>query len=217
MGMAQGHRMFAALWDRASRHEGPEQRAVRARIAGGVRGRTLELGVGVGSNWPFLPGDVDYTGIEPDRYMLDRARRHAAEQGRHVELHEAAAEQLPFPDAAFDTVLVTLTLCTVDDVPRALAEARRVLKPDGELRFWEHVRPRGRVRGRLFDIVMPAWRTMGGGCRLNRNTLAALTGAGFEISELREDRLGGIPFIDGVAVPAGHRGQPSEPALKRAN
>lgn len=198
--MARGHRWFAALWDRLSRHEGPQQRTARRDVAQGVRGRVLELGVGVGTNWRYLPDDVDYVGIDPDPYMIRRAQRHAKQQGREVELHQVAAEDLPFPDGSFDTVFTTLTLCTIEDVPQALAEVRRVLKPGGEFRFFEHVRPSGRKVGRVFDLVTPAWRRIGAGCRPNRDTAAAVASAGFEIRELRRERMGPLPVIRGVAV-----------------
>jgi len=88
--------------------------------------------------------------------MLARARRHAHAAGRPVELHRARAESLPFPAQSFHTVSVTLTLFSIDDLPKALAEVKRVLTPDGELRFWEHIRPRSGLWGRAMDLVSPA-------------------------------------------------------------
>jgi ubiquinone/menaquinone biosynthesis C-methylase UbiE len=202
--MALGHRWFAAFWDRASRHEGRQQRRSRRQVTQGVRGRVLELGVGVGTNWPYLPANVTYVGIDPDPYMIARARRNAKQEGRDVELHQVPAENLPFPDHSFDTVFTTLTFCTIDDVPKALAEVRRVLKPGGEFRFWEHVRPQGRIRGRVFDLVTPAWRRIGAGCRPNRDTVEAISGVGFEIRELRRAQMGPLPVIQGVAVSPEH-------------
>jgi len=154
----------------------------------------------VGTNWRYLPNDVDYVGIDPDPYMIARARRHARRQGREVELHQVPAEALPFPDDSFDAVFTTFTLCTIDDVPGALAEVRRVLKPGGEFRFFEHVRPSGRTLGRVFDVVTPAWRRIGAGCRPNRDTAAAIALAGFEIRKLRRERMGALPVIGGIAV-----------------
>lgn len=131
----QGHRLFAAVLDFSSRHESRGERAARRAVVSGVRGRVLEIGVGVGANWPFLPPGVTYTGIDPDPFMIERARRHASEGGLTLELVQVGAENMPFEDAAFDTVFTTLTFCTVADVPRALAEVRRVLRPGGEFRF----------------------------------------------------------------------------------
>ena len=73
----------------------------------------LEIGVGVGSNWIYLPEGNDYTGIDPDEYMLQRARRHASEQSRTFDLRPVGVEQLPFPDATFDMAFTTLTFCSV--------------------------------------------------------------------------------------------------------
>jgi ubiquinone/menaquinone biosynthesis C-methylase UbiE len=196
---ASGHRGFSAFWDFSTRHEGRGLKEIRQATASGARGRVLELGVGVGANWQYLPEGIAYVGIDPDAYMLERARRHAEERGAQFELHAAPAEALPFPDASFDTVLVTLTLCTVEDPARALAEAGRVLRPQGELRFAEHVRPGG-FGGRLADLVAPAWRRLAAGCHPNRDTEAAIRAAGFEVTSLRRERFNGLPTIVGAAT-----------------
>lgn len=145
--------------------------------------------------------------------MIARARRHAKELGREVELHQVAAEKLPFPDHSFETVFTTLTFCTIEDVPQALAEVRRVLKPGGEFRFWEHVRPRGRDGGRAFDLITPIWRRVGAGCYPNRDTAAAIARAGFDVGELERERMGPLPTIRGVAVPRAGSVAPSAPTL----
>ena len=175
---------------------------MRRTVAGGGRGRVLELGVGVGANWQFLPAGIAYSGIEPDPHMLRRAQRHAAESRLDVDLHLAAAEALPFADDTFDTVFTTLTLCSVEDLTGALAEVRRVLRPDGTFRFWEHVRPEGRVKARLADAITPAWKRIFAGCHPNRATVEAIQAAGFTMVELdggrRRRRF--VPFIIGVAT-----------------
>lgn len=204
-----GHRRFAAFWDWAVRHENTATHAARREVAGGAEGRVLELGVGVGANWQYLPEGIEYSGIEPDPFMVERARRHAAEIGRTYDLRLAAAEALPFDDATFDTVIATLTLCTVQDVERSLSEARRVLKPGGELRFAEHVRANGRAGGWLQDRFTPAWKRLGAGCHLNRATADAVRAAGFEITELRQWRQAIMPMITGVARAPGSAGNPA--------
>jgi ubiquinone/menaquinone biosynthesis C-methylase UbiE len=194
-----GHRIFAALWDFASRHESAAQRQLRQETAGRVHGRVLEIGVGVGANWRYLPAGIEYTGIEPDPFMLARARSHAASSGREMTLQQARAEELPFDDETFDTVLVTLTLCSVDDPSRALAEARRVLKPGGSLVFLEHVRPAGRFTGRLADGVTPLWRRAFAGCHPNRLTEKEIVGARFELDAIKRQRCDGLPMVSGAA------------------
>lgn len=198
-----GHRLFAAMLDYTSRHESRSERRARMAVVSGVRGRVLEIGVGVGANWAFLPPGISYAGIDPDPYMMARARRHAAERGLELDLHQVGAEDLPFDDHSFDTVLTTLTFCTVADVPRALAEVRRVLRPGGEFRFWEHVRPERRAKGRVFDAITPAWQVVGAGCHPNRRTAEAITGAGFTIRELTPGSLGPLPTVRGVATVEG--------------
>ena len=200
MSRNRGHPVFAAFLDYESRHPNRSSREAREAIAGGARGRVLEIGVGVGANWPFLPRDIAYVGIEPDPHVLARAVRHAAEQCLEPELHQVGAEALPFGDGEFDTVISTLTFCTVGDVPAALREVQRVLKPGGEFRFWEHVRPAGRFAGRAADAITPVWRLAGAGCEPNRRTLAAITTAGFTVTELVRARVSGLPTIRGVAV-----------------
>ncbi|MBA4182113.1 MAG: SAM-dependent methyltransferase [Anaerolinea sp.] len=199
MAKFRGHRGFAALWDWMTRHESRSEREMRKLAGSRVSGRVLELGVGVGANWDYLPEGVQYTGIEPDPYMVRRARERMAARGRDMALHQSRAEELPFADETFDTVLVTLALCTVQDPGKALAEVRRVLAPGGTLVFAEHVRPAGRVWGRLADGVTPAWSRVAAGCHPNRQTEAAITRAGLAIETISKRRVGGLPMIAGIA------------------
>src|SRR3970040_126609 len=163
MARPAGHRTFAAVWDWASKHEPAREKKARRRTLSGVHGDVLELGVGVGTNGGYLPEGVNYVAIEPDPYMIERAQRHASEQGREVDIRQAPAEELPFADDSFDTVVTTLTLCSVQDLQSSCADGRLVLRPGGEFRFWEHVRPEGRVSGKLADLMTPAWRGIGAG------------------------------------------------------
>ncbi len=195
-----GHRAFAAFWQWQTGHEGAAERALRRDVVSQATGRVLELGVGVGTNWEHLPDGIEYVGIEPDPYMLDRARKHAAQLGRNFTLELVVAEDLPFEPASFDTILVTLTLCTVTDQALSLSEALRVLKPGGKLLFLEHVRPEGRVKSRLFGAITPLWRRVGGGCHPNRRTLESIRAAGFEVAELRQLQMKGLPIVVGTAL-----------------
>lgn len=106
-----------------------------------ARGRALEVAIGTGRNIPLYPDGVDLVGVDLSPRMLDIARKRATDAGRTVELCEGNAQQLPFPDASFDTVVCTLGLCTVPDVDVAVGEMRRVLRPDGTLLLLDHVRP----------------------------------------------------------------------------
>lgn len=199
-GSFAGHRVFAAFWEFSARHESPRERAMRRFLASEARGRVLEIGVGVGTNWDFLPREIDYVGIEPDPFMRARAIRHASEAGRTVDLVDARAEALPFANEQFDSVLCTLTLCSVGLPSRALSEAYRVLRPGGQLLFFEHVRPTGRVGGALADAATPLWKRLGGGCHPNRRTLGRIKQAGFSLGDVQSFRLGPVPMRAGIAV-----------------
>jgi ubiquinone/menaquinone biosynthesis C-methylase UbiE len=197
--MATGHRLFAAFWSFQTRSEPAAIRKLRDEVAGGARGRTLEIGTGVGTNWKYLPADVEYTGIEPDEYMLSRAQEQAAKQGREIELLPLGVERLPFEDGSFDTVLSTLTFCTVGDPIAGLREIHRVLKPGGELRFGEHVRSKNRVYARIQWLAKPVTRVITGGCEHDRDTLRAIRAGGFEAIDFRSTRISGLPVIVGTA------------------
>lgn len=151
-------------------------RSWRGWLAGGARGLTLDLGSGTGRNLPLVPAGARAVAVDPHADALARARRRAPDVPAVI----ARAEALPFRAGVFDTVVSGLVLCSVDDPDAALAEARRVLRPGGTLRLLEHVRHAG-VRGRLQDLVQPAWTALSGGCRPNRETEAAVARAGFEV------------------------------------
>ena len=196
-----GHRWFAAIFDTMSRSEergflGEMRRKLLADLTGDV----LEIGAGTGANFAHYPTGVRVTALEPDPYMLEKAETKLAALGRtDIVLQQAPAERLPFADAAFDTVISTLVLCTVRDVSRSLDEMHRVLRPGGELRFIEHVRGEG-VVGHTQDIIKPIWGYFGAGCNPNRRTEDALRAAGFDptVSERRK-LMGFAPLIRGVA------------------
>ena len=183
-------------------YEGPMDwlggRARRARVISGARGRVLEIGVGTGRNLEFYPPAADLTAIDISERMLARARRRATALGRRVELRHADAGALPFPEASFDTVTATCVFCSVEDPVGALEEARRVLKPDGEARLLEHVRPRNPVLGKLFDWITPVTRRLLGP-EMNRRTESNVRAAGFDISGVRRNGI----WREIVARPAG--------------
>jgi SAM-dependent methyltransferase len=206
---AREHRVFAALYDLIGRRaeRGP-MGAHRRALLRQASGRVLEIGAGTGANLPHYPELPALTLAEPDGAMRRRLAPRAAAATFPVEVLDAPAERLPLADASVDTVVSTAVLCSVDDPARALAEARRVLRPGGRLLFLEHVRAEGR-RARLQDRLTPAWRRVNAGCHLNRDTVAAIRAAGFAVATLR--RLDDVPappilrpLVAGVAVaPAG--------------
>jgi len=153
----------------------------RAWLVRGAAGRTLDLGSGTGRNLPLLPAAARAIAVEPHWQPLERARRRAP----GVPCVLARAEALPFRDAAFDTVLGGLVLCSVDDPAAALAEIRRVLRPSGVLRVLEHVRDERQWAAAVQDAMQPAWTRFTGGCHPNRDTERAIENAGFSVEERR--------------------------------
>jgi len=201
--MAQGHRWFAATYDFVTKGTERAVRPLREWIIGEASGRVLELGIGTGASLSHYRRAEQIVGIEPDPYMLRRAEKRLASLGlTNVHLAQAPAEDLPFEDASFDTVVASLVLCTVGDPARSLAEARRVLRPGGELRFLEHVRHDDGWFGRVQDIVAPAWRWFSAGCEPNRRTEQAIASAGFRLDEVRRLMVPvKTPLIAGIARP----------------
>jgi ubiquinone/menaquinone biosynthesis C-methylase UbiE len=198
-------RLFARIYDRAlADTEAAGLADRRAALLAGARGRVLELGAGTGLNLPHYPARLERLVLtEPEEPM--RRRLHERAQDRGATVVAAPAERLPFDDASFDTVVATLTLCTVDDLPAALAEARRVLVPGGRLLFCEHVRSGDPRTARRQDLLTPLWRHVGHGCHPNRDTLAAIEASGLRVAEVEHGRVPHAPrflapLIAGVAV-----------------
>ncbi|MEV5973455.1 methyltransferase domain-containing protein [Streptomyces sp. NPDC051921] len=175
--------------------------AHRRRLLAGLGGVVLEVGAGNGLNFPHYPPEVTrLVAVEPEPNLRALAVRRAREAAVPVEVAGGRAEGLPFRDASFDAAVVCLTLCSVADQRAALAELRRVLRPDGQLRFLEHVRsgtPAMRRVQRVLDATV--WPRLAGGCHTGRDTQAAITAAGFTVTAV--DRFA-FPETR-VPVPAG--------------
>jgi ubiquinone/menaquinone biosynthesis C-methylase UbiE len=178
----------------------------RRRLLAAAGGRVLEIGAGTGANLPhYPPGVVELIVSEPDRGMRRRAEGRLRQEGRAATLVDAAAHELPFPDASFDTVAATLVLCTVPDQAAALLEIRRVLTPGGQLLFLEHVRSGDPGLAAWQDRLERVWGIAAGGCHPNRDTRAALEAAGFLLELSVQDELPMVPrlvkpFIAGRAI-----------------
>lgn len=165
----------------------------RQKVVPLARGRVLEIGIGTGLNMEHYAPDAVETivGLDPALQMHRLARKRIAKSHLKVELVGLSAEKIPQPDASFDTVLVTYTLCTIPDPVSALMEMRRVLKPGGRLIFCEHGRaPDASVR-RWQDRLTPYWKPMAGGCHLNRDIPQLLKDAGFRTDDLQQMYLPG--------------------------
>lgn len=161
------------------------------------RGRVLEVGAGTGLNIELYPeqGIESLVLSEPDPLMVKQLREKLAASAREAELIQAPAEDLPFADGSFDTVTVTLVLCTVPDQAAALREIQRVLKPGGRLLFIEHVRSEDPGLAKWQDRLERPWRFLGDGCHCNRDTIATIAAAPFELGEVEHGRIPKAPPI----------------------
>lgn len=184
-----------------------EMARLRRRVVPAARGRVLEVGIGRGLNLPYYGAAVDaVVGVDPMADRLRMAGEAAADVAFPVELLDLSAEALPFADGTFDSVVMTWTLCSIVDAPRALAEIRRVLKPGGELIFLEHgLAPEASVAAWQHRLN-PLWRRCVGGCNLDRPAETLIRGAGFALSRLETGYLmpGPRPLTyhyEGRAVP----------------
>ena len=195
------HPVFARLWSLMSQHEPAEIRRHRDELLAGLSGRVIEVGAGAGSNFAHYPAAVEeVVAVEPEPYLVEQARAAAARADVQVEVLDGVAEHLPVDDCSFDAAVACLVLCTVPDQMGALAEMRRVLRPGGELRFYEHVlsdRPALALSQRAVDRVF--WPRAFGGCHTARDTPAAIAAAGFEVEDQRRMWVNPVP----IAFPVG--------------
>jgi ubiquinone/menaquinone biosynthesis C-methylase UbiE len=150
---------------------------LRAALAGRARGRSLDLGCGTGRNLEMMTTGSLVVGLDPSRECLVAARRRAP----GIPLLQARAEALPFAARSFDTILSGLVFCSVADVPKALDEAARILRPGGTLQMLEHVRSSRPWLGRIQDRIQPIWTRIVGGCHPNRDTETVIERCGFRI------------------------------------
>lgn len=171
----------------------------RAKLLAGLAGEVVEVGAGNGLNFPHYPPEVTrVVAVEPEPHLRAKAGEAARTAPAPVEVTAGRAEELPFPDGSFDAAVVCLTLCSVADQAASLAEIRRVLRPGGRLRFFEHVRadsPGMRRVQRAVDASV--WPLLCGGCHTGRDTAAAITAAGFRVTALNR-----FTFPDAGFTPA---------------
>jgi len=190
------HPLFARFYTHVlARNEPAELRAYREELLAGLSGRVVEVGAGSGANFPHYPAEVtEVVAVEPESYLREQAKTAAAQTGIHVTVLDGLADALPLEDGSCDAAVACLVLCTVPDQASALAELRRVLKPGGELRFYEHVRgatPRMTRWQRAVDRTF--WPRCFGGCHTARNTVGAIEAAGFALERHRDLQPRSIP------------------------
>ncbi|MFE5966174.1 class I SAM-dependent methyltransferase [Streptomyces sp. NPDC056463] len=161
--------------------------ALRSELLTGLSGRVIEIGAGNGLNFAHYPGAVsEVVAIEPERHLRQLAAEAALRADVPVDVVPGAAEALPVKSEAYDAAVASLVLCTVRDVHRALAELHRVLRPGGELRFFEHgLAPTPGMARTQRALDRTVWPRMFGGCHTARDPLAAIEAAGFELVTFR--------------------------------
>jgi ubiquinone/menaquinone biosynthesis C-methylase UbiE len=168
----------------------------REWVCSRAAGEVLEVAIGTGRNLPFYPPDVTLTGVELSPAMLAIAAQRAAELGHEVDLREGDAEALPLDDASFDTVVCTLSLCTIPDHARAIEEMARVLRPGGTLLLLDHVGSNWwPVQAVLTFLEVFTARN---GEYMTRRPLPMLGPAGFTVTESQRLKLGTVERVAAV-------------------
>jgi SAM-dependent methyltransferase len=181
-----GHPVFAWFYSRvAPRAEDRGTREHRERVLASAIGKVVEVGAGTGLNLPLYPSAVtEVLAIEPDPHMFRRLANALGTASVPVRLQRATADRIPVADGWADTVVFCLVLCSVPDVPAALAEARRALRPGGRVLFYEHVRSPERRLSAWQDRLEVPWSWLAGGCHPNRDSVGAIEATGFGLEEV---------------------------------
>jgi ubiquinone/menaquinone biosynthesis C-methylase UbiE len=206
------HPRFARLYERISAES--ERRGTaehRDRALARLSGRVIEVGAGNGTNFPRYPNTVtEVVAVEPENDLRALAERAAATAPVPVTVVAGHGDALPYNDATFDAAVVSLVLCSVPEPGHFLAEVRRVLKPGGQLRFFEHVRSATRLIGVFQDVITPVWSAIGGGCHLNRDGRTAIEAAGFEIDDVDRFAYRPLKFVPAHAHILGRAHKPGD-------
>ncbi|MGE5445903.1 MAG: class I SAM-dependent methyltransferase [Ignavibacteriales bacterium] len=169
-------------------------RRYRKKLASQSKGRVLEVGIGTGRNLPFYPAACEITGVDISEKMVEEGRIFALNLGIAINLLVMDVENLGFNDNTFDTVLCTLSLCTVPNPIRALSEMKRVCKSEGRILLLEHVRSYNSFLSKVQDWLTPL-NIRKIGCHLNRDTLENAKKAGLNVGYVEKHLVGTIYII----------------------
>ncbi|MGA7988975.1 MAG: class I SAM-dependent methyltransferase [Candidatus Dormiibacterota bacterium] len=189
-------RLFAALYETFNKgSEAAGMRDERRQLLANAAGATIEIGAGTGLNVAHYPEAVtELVLTEPDQFMRRRLLARVDALDRVVQVLDAPAERLPFPDTTFDTAVVTLVLCSVPDQQVALEEIARVLKPNGRLLFLEHVRSDDARIAKRQDRMRPLYNLLG--CNPNRATLSAIMASSLQVESVKHGEIPKAPKVE---------------------
>nr|WP_269719623.1 class I SAM-dependent methyltransferase [Desulforapulum autotrophicum] len=180
---------------------------IRRELVPRAKGLTLEIGMGSGLNLPFYdPSRIDLVlGLEPMAKLRQMAEKKALKLPFDVDFIGLSGEDIPLADNSVDTVLITYTLCSIPDAPKALKEMQRVLKPRGELIFCEHGKSPDEHIFKWQNRLNPPWTKISGGCHLNRHISGLIQASGFKIVALDAGYNSPLKLLSynykGIAVP----------------
>ena len=182
------NRFFAWIWPTIAAHETHAIRSLRRENLAGLSGRVLEVGAGVGTNFPFYPDTVDQVvAVEPERRLAARAREAAADAPVPVAVTGETVEGFA-SDEPFDAVVCSLVLCSIGDADSVLPQLYSLLRPGGQLRYLEHVASDG-IRGRFQQLVDSSfYPRLLGNCHTHRDTERSIVDAGFQVDRARRER-----------------------------
>jgi ubiquinone/menaquinone biosynthesis C-methylase UbiE len=188
-------RVYTKVAEMSERRGGAEH---RRKLLAGLAGRVVEVGAGSGANFAHYPPTVtDVVAVEPERYLREAAQRATARAPASIAVMDGSADRLPGRDGTFDAGVAALVLCTVPDQQRALAELFRVIRPGGELRFYEHVIGHNKWEARLQRFADATfWPHVAGGCHMARDTTSGIEQAGFMIETCER-----FPFSPAAFLP----------------
>jgi ubiquinone/menaquinone biosynthesis C-methylase UbiE len=193
------HPVFARVYERVAemseRRGGAEH---RRKMLAGLHGRVIEVGAGSGANFAHYPSGVsEVIAVEPEGYLRERAQQAAMKAPVRVTVTDGDADHLPGEAGSFDAGIAALVLCTVPDQQRAVAELYRVIRPGGELRFYEHVIGHNKWEARFQRFADATfWPHVAGGCHMARDTTSGIEQAGFTIETCER-----FPFSPAVFLP----------------
>lgn len=202
MGTTTRRPIFSRLYVRFA-EEAADQGADehRAELLAGLSGRVVEVGSGHGPNFAhYADGVGPVVAVEPEEFLRSLAARTAERVHKEVHVAAGVADALPLPDASVDAGVASLVLCSVPDLDASLAELRRVIRPGGELRFYEHVRSRAPAFAAFQRAVDVVWPHVAGGCHAHRDTVGAIEGAGFAVERVRGFRFN-VSVVSAATAP----------------